>query len=114
MDVQCKRCGGLNTRALLERSEVIRHSSVDPLSREHADGSRVIAHGAWILLALTTWRQGGVNAATDLMAQSMHAIVWPGGIDADGHGNETHLLAVWGKLSLVVYACNAVCRWIIG
>jgi len=48
------------------------------------------------------------------MAQSMHAIVWPGGIDADGHGNETHLLAVWGKLSLVVYACNAVCRWIIG
>ena len=74
----------------------------------------MIAHGAWILLALTTWRQGGVNAATYLMAQSMHAIVWPGGIDADGHGNETHLLAVWGKLSLVVYACNAVCRWIIG
>lgn len=76
----------------------------------------VALHAGWMLLALATWQHAAVDGgAIDAVTSGLTgAYAWLGGVDADGHGDIDNLLAVWGKVSLVVYAVDALLRRVRG
>lgn len=76
----------------------------------------VALHAGWMLLALATWQHAAVDGSTiDVVTSGLiRAYAWLGGVDADGHGDLDNLLAVWGKVSLVVYALDALLRRVRG
>ena len=76
----------------------------------------VFFHAGWILLAVATWGHaaepgGAVGAVTRGLVR---AYGWLGGVDAQGHGDEDGLMVVWARLALVLYAIEAVWRWLFG
>lgn len=79
-------------------------------------GPVVILHGAWIILATATWSHahGPDSAVAEAMRTLMRGYAWLGGVDDQGHGNGTTLLAVWGKLSLLLYLIDAALRALRG
>ncbi|HEY5972856.1 MAG TPA: hypothetical protein VIT22_13010 [Pseudoxanthomonas sp.] len=76
----------------------------------------VVFHGAWMLLALATWKHaaGGESGMGSIAHGLLRAYRWLGGVDPDGHGDAGNLMAVFGKLSLVVYAVSALFRRLFG
>jgi hypothetical protein len=71
----------------------------------------VVLQGAWMLLAFAAWGQGDTGGAGELATAVLRVFVRLGGVDASGHGDANTLFAVWGKLSLGVYALAAAWRW---
>ncbi len=69
-------------------------------------GPVVILHAAWMLLALAAWQ----DANADFTRPLVRAFVWLGGTDGHGVGNGSAILAVWGKISLVLYLIQALAR----
>lgn len=76
----------------------------------------VVLHGAWMLLALATWNHaaGGEGGTGGIARSLLRAYAWLGGVDADGHGDAGNLVAVFAKLSLVVYAISALWQRLFG
>lgn len=76
----------------------------------------VCVHGAWILFAIALWNHhgGAGDGVAALGARLLRAYAWLGGIGPDGRGDEGDMMLVWGKLSLVVYALDALLRALRG
>lgn len=75
----------------------------------------VVLHAGWVLLALATWgaAEGGAGAGS-ITRPLVRAFVWLGGVDEHGHGDATTIMAVWGQLSLVVYALELLVKKVRG
>jgi hypothetical protein len=76
----------------------------------------VAFHAGWVLLSLATWghASGPDTAVGDTTRALVRAYAWLGGVDESGRGDERSLMAVWAKLGLVIYAIEALWRWVFG
>jgi hypothetical protein len=71
----------------------------------------VFVHAAWLLLAIALWRHHAEGSMVDALGtRLLRSYAWLGGIGPDGRGDETGMMLVWGKISVVVYALDALLR----
>ena len=69
----------------------------------------VLVHGGWMLLALTVWRHAG-DDGSPAAATALRWFARLGGVGENGHGDESDLFVVWGKLSLVPWLAREAWR----
>jgi hypothetical protein len=73
-----------------------------------------VIHLGWVLLLAAA--STGADAPAERLAPLGRAIVrfyqTLGGVGADGRGDETHLLVVWGKLAFAIYLLGLLWRWL--
>lgn len=74
----------------------------------------VVIHLGWVLLLAAA--STGADAPAERLAPLGRAIVrlyqTLGGVGADGRGDESHLLVVWGKLAFAIYLLGLIWRWL--
>lgn len=69
-------------------------------------GMLVGLHFGWIMLVVigsTGMVDGVKDGREEIGAQFFEAVRWLGGMDADGHGDLDSMLALWGKVSLILF-----------
>ena len=76
----------------------------------------VVLHGGWVLLSIAVWSHAS-GGAGDLAAVGrglLRAYAWLGGVDENGHGDGARMLAVWGKVSVLVWLLSQAWRSVRG
>jgi hypothetical protein len=54
---------------------------------------------------------GGTAAVTRTLVRAYACL---GGVDANGHGDAQSPMVVWARIALVIYALDALWRWLFG